>query len=424
LLDPQRLAAHAVARVLGGRNLSQVLAATFTRHAALPPQQRALLQDLCYGTLRHYGRLSAVLGLLLRKPPKDEEVRCLLLVALYQLQYTQAAPHSVVDNAVSAVHALKKSSAKGLVNAVLRNFLRGRDALQEQTSAASDEARYSYPAWWIDKLRQQYPTDWAAILEAGNRHPPMALRINQRHTSVLAYLDMLGERGIAARAAGETGVILARPCGVDELPGFRDGLVSVQDIGAQYAAPLLDVRDGMRVLDACAAPGGKTAHLLECAGVELTALDSDTQRLEKVEQNLQRLQLQACCVVGDAARPGGWWDGKPFDRILADVPCSASGVVRRHPDIKWLRREPDIAQFAAQQARMLEALWRCLARDGKLLYATCSVFGEENHLQIAAFLARHPDASLLPLPGLSEQDLQLLPDENHDGFYYALLARN
>lgn len=410
--------------MLAGRNLSQVLQATLSRHPDLSPQQRALLQDLCYGALRRYGQLLAVLGLLLQKPLKDEDVRGLLLVALYQLLYTRASPHSVVDNAVRAVHALKKTSAKGLVNAVLRNFLRRREALLEQAAASGDEARYSYPQWWLDKLREQYPAGWAAILDAGNQHPPMALRVNRRRISVPEYLDLLSARGMGARAVGEAGIILARPCGVEELPGFRDGLVSVQDVGAQYAARLLDVCGGMRVLDACAAPGGKAAHLLECAEIELTALDSDAQRLEKVEQNLRRLQLQARCVAGDAAQPGQWWDGRPFDRILADVPCSASGVVRRHPDIKWLRREPDIAQFAAQQAQMLEALWRCVAGGGKLLYVTCSVFGEENRLQIAAFLARHPEARLLPLPGLADQDLQLLPNEDHDGFYYALLAKS
>jgi 16S rRNA (cytosine967-C5)-methyltransferase len=217
--------------------------------------------------------------------------------------------------------------------------------------------------------------------------------------------------------------LLEQPVAVDRLPGFSAGEVSVQDCGAQLAASLLDVADGMRVLDACSAPGGKTAHLLELADLDLTAVDHDGKRLQKVEQNLCRLGLKAKCLVGDAAEPQKWWDGKPFQRILADVPCSASGVVRRHPDIKWLRRESDIAQFAAQQAVILDALWRCLDQGGKLLYVTCSVFAEENSRQVAAFLQRHADAELLPLPGRAEQDLQLLPDQEHDGFYYALLAK-
>lgn len=409
--------------MLDGRNLTQVLQSVFSRHPALSPQQRAAVQDLSYGALRHYGQLRGVLDLLLQKPLQDQSVRSLLLVALYQLEHGKATPYSVVDNAVRAIHVLRKTSAKGLVNAVLRNFLRRRESLMEE-ACATEEARFSHPQWWIDKLRGQYPADWAEILAADNRHPPMALRVNRRRSSVGQYLELLREHGIAARAMGESGVLLDRPTGVDSLPGFAEGLVSVQDAGAQYAAPLLDARDGMRVLDACAAPGGKTAHLLECADIELTALDNDPQRLQKVEQNLHRLGLQARCLAGDAASPGQWWDGRPYDRILADVPCSASGVVRRHPDIKWLRRDTDIAQFAAQQARMLDALWRCLGGGGKLLYATCSVFGEENRRQIAAFLARHADARLLPLPGLAEQDLQLLPDDFHDGFYYALLAKS
>ena len=223
--------------------------------------------------------------------------------------------------------------------------------------------------------------------------------------------------------SGQSGILLEQPVAVDRLPGFSAGQVSVQDGGAQLAASLLDVADGMRVLDACAAPGGKTAHLLELADLDLTALDHDSKRLQKVEQNLRRLGLKAECLVGDAAEPQKWWDGKPFQRILADVPCSASGVVRRHPDIKWLRRESDIAQFAAQQASILDALWRCLEQGGKLLYVTCSVFAEENSRQVAAFLQRHADAELLPLPGRAEPDLQLLPDQEHDGFYYALLAK-
>ena len=251
----------------------------------------------------------------------------------------------------------------------------------------------------------------------------MTLRVNRRKSSVEAYLQQLAEAGIAARAVGASGILLERPLAVDKLPGFSQGLVSVQDGGAQLAASLLDVKDGMRVLDACAAPGGKTAHLLELADVELIALDHDARRLQKVEQNLARLGLRAKCVAGDASQPSQWWDGQTFQRILADVPCSASGVVRRHPDIKWLRREGDIAQFAAQQAHILDALWHCLEQGGKLLYVTCSVFAEENHQQIENFIARHDDARLLSLPDIVEQDLQLLPDREHDGFYYALLAK-
>lgn len=421
--DAQPLASAVVAQVFAGRNLNQVLQSTLERHPELLPQQRALLQDLSYGTLRHYGMLEAVLVQLLQKPLQDESIHYLLLVALYQLAYTHTQPHAVVDHAVKSTQLLRKTSAKGLVNAVLRNFLRQRERLLTEVSAVNDAARFSHPQWWIDKLIAQYPAAWKLILEAGNQHPPMTLRVNQRKTSVEAYLSQLDQAGIAAHTVGSSGIQVERPVAVDKLPGFGQGLVSVQDAGAQLAASLLEVSDGMRVLDACAAPGGKTAHLLERADLALTALDHDARRLQKVQQNLDRLGLHAECVVGDAAEPDAWWDGRKFQRILADVPCSASGVVRRHPDIKWLRRDADIAQFATQQACILAALWRCLEQGGKLLYVTCSVFAEENRQQIESFIASHDDARLLPLPGLAAQDLQLLPDHEHDGFYYALLTK-
>lgn len=423
MLEVQRHASRAVALALAGRSLTQTLDGVWRQHPLLTPQQRAAIRDLSYGTLRHYGRLQALLALLLRAPASDEDLRCLLLVALFQLSYSKAAAHAVVDHAVKTAVVLGKTSAKGLVNAVLRNFLRNRLALLDQADASGEVARYSHPQWWIDKLRAQYPGQWQEILLAGNQHPPMTLRVNRRRTSTEAYLALLQANGMVAERLGEWAVRLAQPVAVDRLPGFGDGLVSVQDAGAQQAAPLLDAQAGMRVLDACAAPGGKAGHLLESADLELTALDLDALRLHKVEENLTRLGLAARCLAGDAALPEQWWDGTPFQRILADVPCSASGVVRRHPDIKWLRRETDLGLFAEQQRRILDALWRCLARDGKLLYVTCSVFAEENQLQLAAFAARHPDARVLPLAGGSEHDLQLLPDSQHDGFYYALLAK-
>jgi 16S rRNA (cytosine967-C5)-methyltransferase len=422
LIESQRLASTAVSQVLAGRNLNQALQGLLSRHSALSSQQRAAAQDMSYGTLRFYGQLHAILDLLLQKPVQDAAVRALLLVALYQLQYSRAAEHAVVDHAVRAAEALKKPWAKGLVNAVLRNFLRQRPSLLEQ-AAASEEGRYSHPQWWIDKLRRQYPDDWAALLETNNQHPPMTLRVNGRVTSAEAYLDLLRQQGIEGQKVGEDAILLDQPVAVDKLPGFGEGVASVQDAGAQFAARLLDVADGMRVLDACAAPGGKAAHLLELARIELTALDSDPERLKKIEQTLRRLKLEARCLAGNAARPEEWWDGKPFQRILADVPCSASGVVRRHPDIKWLRREADIAAFAAQQAEILDALWRVLGSGGKLLYATCSVFAEENQQQIAQFLVRHEDAQCLPLSLPTAKDGQLTPNLQHDGFYYALLLK-
>ena len=419
--DPQILAARVVLEVLEGRNLNQALQGALSR-LALTPQQRAAVQDMSYGTLRFYGRLAAILEKLAPKPVTDAEIRCLLLVALYQLIYGKTREYAVVNEAVKSARATGKSWATGFVNGVLRNFQRKQEALLADVDKLAP-ARFSHPKWWIDKLREQYPQDWERILQVNNTHPPMTLRINRRYTNVDAYLALMEERGLKAQSLGGEAILLESPVSVEKLPHFSDGWVSVQDAGAQYAAQLLDVKEGMRVLDACAAPGGKAAHLLESHDVELTALDNDGERLKRVEENLARLHLQAHTSVGDASKPDAWWDGKPFDRILADVPCSASGVVRRHPDIKWLRRPSDIAKFAVTQGEILDALWHVLAIGGKLLYATCSVFAEENQKQIAAFQQRHPDAELILPAECQSLHGQLLPDAHHDGFFYALLSK-
>ena len=406
------LAADVVSRVLQGRTLTQAL-----ETAALNPSRRGAVLDMTYGSLRYKGTLEAVLAQLLKKPLADSFTHALLLAALYQLAYMDEAPHAVVDNAVKSA----PRHLKGLVNAVLRNFTRQSEALL-LAARQSQEGRSNFPDWWAHKLQQAYPDRWEDVLAASQLHPPMTLRVNRRKTDVESYLAELQTGGHAARQTGASALTLERPVAVDKLPGFVEGRVSVQDAGAQWAARLLDVQDGMRVLDACAAPGGKTGHILELADVSLLALDADKGRLARVQQNLDRLGLAAELRTGDAGRPQDWWNGRPFDRILADVPCSASGVVRRNPDIKWLRRPQDIGKLAGQQATILDALWQTLAPGGKLLYATCSIFPEENAQQIKGFVARHADASLLALPP-ELGDGQLLPDENHDGFYYALLQR-
>jgi 16S rRNA (cytosine967-C5)-methyltransferase len=423
----QRGASQVVCQVLAGRNLSQTLSAALQTTPGqimpeLTPQQRGALQDLSYGTLRFYGQIVRVLDQLLHKPVQDSQLRCLLLVALYQLLHTKAAPHAVVDHAVRAVRKCN-AAAGGLANAVLRNFLRNREALLA-IAATSEEGRYSYPQWWIASVQAQYGRFSEAILLAGNQHPPMTLRVNCRYINTADYLALLAQHDIQASLIEPDAVLLKHPLPVNKLPGFFDGLVSVQDAGAQYAARLLDVQDGMRVLDACAAPGGKSTHLLELAQLDLLALDKNSQRLELVRENLQRLQLHARLQTGDAAQPDSWWDGKPFHRILADVPCSASGVVRRHPDIKWLRRPDDINGFAQQQLHILCSLWRLLERDGKLLYVTCSIFARENQQVINEFLNQHDDGKQLPLsmPNLNEG--QIFPDDQHDGFFYALLHKH
>jgi 16S rRNA (cytosine967-C5)-methyltransferase len=415
-------AAKVVSKVVrGGRNLTEVLGESLRRQASLTAQERGALQDLCYGTLRHYARLAFMLDSLLERRVQESPLRCLLLVALFQLQHTRAGQHAIVDQAVRATKNINPA-ASGLVNAVLRNFLRRQPALREAADR-DEESRYSYPQWWIDALKAQYGEQAAAVLEAGNRHPPMTLRVNARRTTTAEYLALLAAQDIAARPVEPDALMLERPLAVERLPRFAEGWVSVQDAGAQHAARLLDVHDGMRVLDACAAPGGKSAHLLESAAIELVSLDRDEERLQRVRENLQRLRLEAQVVCGDAAAPAGWWDGRPFQRILADVPCSASGVVRRHPDIKWLRRPEDIGHFADQQLQILKALWPLLARDGKLLYATCSVFARENREVIGAFLGQHDDAVRLTLSAPGMTDGQLLPNDEHDGFFYALLHK-
>ena len=419
----QIAASIAVKQVLvNGRNLNQVLEESLRNKKAWTQAQRAAMQDLSYGTLRFYGQLQAVLDMLLHKPLHDDRVRYLLLVALYQLQHGKSAPHAVVDHAVRAAHSLN-SRVSGLVNALLRNFLRNQPILLAQAEQ-NPEGRYSYPQWWIDELLAQYGESGPAMLEAGNQHPPMALRVNLRRSSVTDYLALLAQYDMSANVIEPEALQLDKPVAVEKLPGFLAGLVSVQDAGAQYAARLLDVHDGMHVLDACAAPGGKTAHILELATAELLALDKDEQRLQRVAENLQRLGLNAKLVAGDAAEPGKWWDGRHFQRILADVPCSASGVVRRHPDIKWLRRRTDISAFASQQLDILTSLWRLMEQGGKLLYATCSVFQQENEQVVTAFLAQQPDALRLPVNLPEQSKGQLLPNDQHDGFFYALLQKN
>lgn len=407
--------------MLAGRNLTGVLDSTFKTHISITPQQRAVAQDLSYGTLRFYGRVQSVLSQLLDKPLTHEGVHRLLLVALYQLLYDKASSHTIVNQAVEAAATYKKPWAKGLVNGVLRNFLRRIEEFSD-IDPKDEVARFSYPQWWIDKLKQQYPEQWQAILEAGNTHPPMSLRINLTKTTPADYSALLSAQGIAHELIGSQAVVINKPLPVDQLPGFQDGVVSVQDYGAQFAAELLDMKPGMRVLDACCAPGGKTSHILELAEVALVALDHDAERLQRVQSNLERLQLNASLLVGDAGNATSWWDGVPFDRILADVPCTASGIVRRHVDIKWLRRDADVEAFAAQQALILRSLWQLVAKGGKLLYATCSIFHEENQRQIDRFIEQQTDAIQLPLT--HPKDGQLIPCAQHDGFFYALLQKD
>jgi 16S rRNA (cytosine967-C5)-methyltransferase len=429
--EEQRQAALAVRRVLEGETLSAALAAV---DDGSPLRGRTLVQELAYGTLRFWGRLDALTRALADKPITDARLAALAGVAIYQLDHTHAPPFAIVDRAVDAAGLISRPQAKPFLNALLRRYLREREALNAQVVAASPVARWSYPRWWIGRVEADHPGSWQQILAAGNERPPLTLRVNRRVASRETLLGRFSAEGIAAVAAGAEGIIVEPPMPVTGLPGYAQGAFCVQDLGAQLAAPLLAPTDGMRILDACAAPGGKTTHLLEIADPEVTAVDLDDARLERVRQNLQRLTPGARSVRvlrGDACAPDEWWEGRAFDRILADVPCTASGVVRRHPDGKWLRRKTDIATFAARQARMLRALWPLLAPDGLLLYATCSVFADENEGRIGEFLANTPGALRETInfdPDLPREGGQLLPSaqgarHNQDGFFYALLRK-
>ena len=410
-----------IAQATSARRVAEVLAGKSLAYAE--GETDAVVRDLTSGTLRHLGTLRAVIVQLAPRGVADPLLEALLAVGLYQLQHTRAATHAIVDQAVAAARDLGFERAAGFVNAALRRFLRERDVLLD-TARRDPEGRWSHPRWWIDHLRAQYGDAADGILEVGAMHPPMALRVNRRRIEPEAYRRLLAEQAIEWIDLPPDTLLLPKPVPVRRLPGFADGLVSVQDAGAQWAARLLAPADGMRVLDACAAPGGKAAHLLELADVQLTALDADARRLESAQRNFDRLGLTARCIAADARRPDAWWDGQRFDRILLDAPCSGSGIVRRHPDARWLRRPTDLAGFAAAQGALLDALWPLLGAGGTLLYVTCSVFSEENSGVISAFLARHADVRPMPLEGFPAADGRLLPTAAHDGFFYALLGKN
>jgi len=420
---PRVQAARAVMSVMQGHSLDQLVFAE--------GGDSALVRELVYGTLRWYHRLRALLALVLERPLKDKDadLTALLLVGLYQLIYMRVPAHAAVSETVAASVGLGKSWARGLVNAVLRRV--GREQAKLEARLDTPEATSSHPAWLLNLLTAAWPQEWQAIIEANNARPPMAIRVNLLRVSRAQYLARLDEAGIPAREVdvGDAALVLEQPVPVARLPGFEDGEVSVQDVSAQLAAVITDPQPGEYVLDACAAPGGKTAHLLERSrSAEVVAVDVNADRVERLRNNLERLRLPAVVVQGDATRPADWWDGHPFDRILLDAPCSGSGVIRRHPDIKLLRRPADIEQTAARQKDLLAALWPLLRRGGKLVYATCSVLPRENHQTVAAFLEQQPGARDmtpdLPWGRRVAAGWQTLPGEGGgDGFYYACIDK-
>jgi 16S rRNA (cytosine967-C5)-methyltransferase len=430
------LAAHAVARILReGVTLDTALKDAL---AAANPQLAPSVRSLSYGAVRGYYRHEAILGRLLSAPVKslDLLVRALLSVALYELEDERTPEYAVVDAAVQTAKATDAARASGLINAVLRRYLRERKALDAEI-ARNPATRHASPVWLADRLRADWPVRWTQLLAAGDAQAPMWLRVNSRLTTTDEYLEQLRLAGIGAHAEPRVplAVVLDAPCDVQDLPGFAQGAVSVQDLGAQCVAFPLALAPGQRVLDACAAPGGKTALMAEREPglAKLLGLDIDPKRLERIRENLTRGNLHAQLVAGDAGNPTGWWDGVPFDRILLDAPCSALGVIRRHPDIRLRKSPSDIDKLPALQARLLQAAWQVLAPGGRLVYATCTVTRSENRDLIADFLRATPDAALVPAeawegwPSLGEGDeigRQILPGEaGADGFYYAALTK-
>jgi 16S rRNA (cytosine967-C5)-methyltransferase len=431
MINLRVIAAHVIEEVTDGRSLSDSLEMALT--SIKDPRDAAFVQAVCYGVCRFYTRLDVMLSHLLQKPlkEKDSDVHALLLVGLYQLWAMRIPDYAVVTETVNAIEKFKKPWARALVNAILRNYLRQRDAIEKQIEN-DPEAVYAHPQWWIDKIKAAWPLQWQEIFKANNAHPVFALRVNQRMLTRDNYLEKLQQAGHAAHliSATQNGIILEKPISAEELPGFAAGEVSVQDGAAQLAAEWLDIKPEQRVLDACAAPGGKLTHLLEIEPHlgSVIAVEKEASRLSSIKANLKRLNLQAECICADASAVNEWWDKQLFDRILLDAPCSASGVIRRHPDIKLLRQPTDIKVLAKQQLHLLTQLWPLLKVNGLFLYATCSIFPEENVQVLQQFLASHPDAKeekiRLEVGFACDVGWQILPGMGDmDGFYYALILK-
>lgn len=419
------IAAKAIGQVLDqGQSLSTILPAL---QKNISDKDRGLLQELCFGTLRVLPQLEWCIQQLMAKPMtgKQRPLHYLLMVGLYQLLYTRIPPHAVLAETVEGAVALKRPQLKGLINGVLRQFQRQQEELLAR--AANNDSRYLHPSWLLKRIKLAYPTQWEQIVDANNQKPPMWLRVNRLHHTREDYLQLMQQAGIAAEPHQDyrDAVRLLAPCPVTDLPGFADGWVTVQDASAQGCVDLLDPQDGEQILDLCAAPGGKTTHILEAAPkAHVLAVDIDEQRLSRVKENLQRLRQHAEVRQGDGRTPQEWCGDQQFDRILLDAPCSATGVIRRHPDIKWLRRDSDIAELAALQGEILEAIWPRLKSGGVMVYATCSILPQENSEQIAAFLQRHTDAKLVETGDLQSPGKQNLPHpEDGDGFFYAKLIK-
>jgi 16S rRNA (cytosine967-C5)-methyltransferase len=425
------IASRVIDAVTDGQSLADCLPPELSKLSET--RDRAFVQAICYGVCRYYTRLDVILSHLLKNPmnAKDSDVHALLMVGLYQILDMQTAPHAAVSETVDAVETLKKPWARGLVNAVLRECLRQGDKIDGMIESDA-EAAYSHPSWWISSIRKAWPDQWEDILDANNQRPPFSLRVNQQHGTVDEYLLKLADKEFPAhKITGVShGIILDNPVSVEQLPGFAAGKVTVQDGAAQLATELLELKPGLRVLDACAAPGGKLTHILEIEPtLEVVAVEKSKARLAIIRDNLKRLEQKAECHCADTNDLSAWWDNKPFDRILLDAPCSASGVIRRHPDIKLLRQPTDISALTATQYQMLTTLWQTLAPGGLLVYVTCSVLPEENTHIIKQFLAATSDAKeeiISASWGIAcEFGRQILPGmDEMDGFYFACIRKS
>ncbi|WP_182058629.1 16S rRNA (cytosine(967)-C(5))-methyltransferase RsmB [Pantoea sp. ME81] len=418
------LAAQLIERVVDkGESLSAILPGA---QKTLADKDGALLQELCFGVMRTLPQLEALIGKLMERTltGKQRVLHYLIMVGLYQLLYTRVPAHAALAETVAGAEVLKRTALKGLINGVLRQFQRQ----QEELVAAVDQGpqRYWHPGWLLKRLQTAWPDQWQQIVDANNQRPPMWLRVNRQHHSRDAWLNLLQAEDKAAFPADAPDALrLESPAPVSQLPGFDQGWVTVQDLSAQRCALLLEPQNNEAILDLCAAPGGKTTHILEIAPqANVLAVDIDQQRLTRVHENLQRLGMQAEVRQGDGRTPAEWCGNQQFDRILLDAPCSATGVIRRHPDIKWLRRDRDIPELAALQREILNAVWPRLKSGGTMIYATCSILPEENHQQIAAFLAEHDDAAAEPLPEGQINGWQVFPSvDGGDGFFYAKLIK-
>ena len=421
--EAQLIAAGLVKDVQEGSNLSKIFQ-KHTKKNKINQKNKAQIKDLVYGTLRSYGKTKFIINKLVKRPPSNLLILNLLHVALFQLISNRSNSYTVVDQIVSASNMVSKSHT-GFINGVLRTFLRKKETLLEESQNVL-EAKYSYPIWWINQIKTEYPKAWKNILDVGNSHPALIIRVNLRKTSINKYAKKLETQNVEHLLLGYEAILIKKPMQIDSLPGFNEGEVSIQDYGAQLAAHLLDLKKNHTVLDACSAPGGKACHMTEIQDIKLTAVEVDKQRVERINENLNRLG-HSFKVINDAVNvKNSWHDKKSFDRVLLDVPCSASGIVRRHIDIKWLRRFSDLKYFHEKQFDLLKASWKLLKGEGKLLYVTCSIFNVENRMVVDRFLKEEKTANEIKIKfpkNVNVADNQLLPSLDHDGLFYALLQK-